>query len=130
MRTALLRQLKRPFRLEAVRFFVVGGFGELLYLGLFALVNVAGGSSLVAVAVAGGVCLLVNAVLHARFSFRVRFHRGLLARYAAIQLLGFVVSLAAARVLQELGMGAPVIAVATVLLWAGTSYGLTRRSYR
>ncbi|MFZ0407077.1 MAG: GtrA family protein [Cyanobium sp.] len=125
-----LRQLRRPLRHQLVRFLLVGGCGELLYLALFALVGLAGGSATAAVALAGAISLLLNAVLHARYSFRVPFRLALLGRYAAIQLGCLGLSLAAAWALQHLGIDRFRIALITMVLWAATSFVLTRLSYR
>lgn len=124
------QRLRSPLQLQMVRFLVVGGCGEVVYLGLFALVGLSGGSATTAVAVAGGISVLLNAVLHARFSFRVPFRLALLGRYAAIQGLCLGLSLGAAGGLQRLGVGRAAIGLITLVLWAGTSFILTRRSYR
>jgi len=113
-----------------VRFLLVGGCGELLYLALFALVSLAGGSAIATVAIAGAICLVLNAVLHARYSFRVPFRLALLGRYALIQLGCLGLSLAAAGALQRLAFDRAAIALITMVLWAATSFLLTRLSYR
>ncbi len=125
-----LRRLRRPLQHQLVRFLLVGGCGELLYLALFALVSQAGGSATAAVAVAGAICLVLNAVLHARYSFRVPFRLALLGRYAAIQLICLGLSLAAAGGLQHLAIDRFAIALITLVQWAATSFLLTRLSYR
>ena len=124
------RQLRRPLQHPLVRFLLVGGCGEVVYLGLFSLVSLAGGSPTSAVAIAGVISLLLNAVLHARYSFRVRFRWALLGRYAAIQLFCLLLSLAAAWAMQRLGLDRVAIALITLVLWAGCSFVLTRLSYR
>jgi putative flippase GtrA len=128
--TALLRQLRRLLQHQLVRFVLVGGCGELLYLALFALVSWLGGSATASVAIAGGISLVLNAVLHARYSFRVPFRLALLGRYATIQMVCLGLSLASAWALQRLGIDRVGIALITLLLWAGTSFVLTRLSYR
>ena len=130
MTTALLRQLRRLLQHQLVRFVLVGCCGELLYLALFALVSLGGGSATAAVAIAGGISLVLNAVLHARYSFRVPFRLALLGRYAIIQMVCLGLSLAMASGLQRLGIDRVAIALITLLLWAGTSFVLTRLSYR
>ena len=130
MKTTLRRPLKRLLPNQLVRFVLVGGCGELLYLALFALVSLAGGSATASVAIAGGISLVLNAVLHARYSFRVPFRLALLGRYAAIQLGCLGLSLAAAWGLQRLGTDRLAIALITMVLWAATSFVLTRLSYR
>ncbi len=125
-----LRRLRRPLQHQLVRFLLVGGCGELLYLALFALVSLAGGSASAAVASAGAICLVLNAVLHARYSFRVPFRLALLGRYGAIQLGCLGLSLGAAWALQHLGIDRVAIALITMVLWAATSFLLTRLSYR
>ncbi len=129
MRT-ILRRLRRPLQHQLVRFLLVGGCGELLYLALFALVSLAGGSATAAVAIAGAICLVLNAVLHARYSFRVPFRLALLGRYALIQLGCLGLSLAAAGALQRLAFNRAAIALITMVLWAASSFLLTRLSYR
>jgi putative flippase GtrA len=94
--------LRRGLNSSLLRFLLVGGSGELLYLALFALGVRAGLSTLVAITLAGAICLIFNAVMHAHISFRVRFSRSLLARYGAIQLLGWLLSILAASMLGRL----------------------------
>jgi putative flippase GtrA len=130
VKTTLQRHLQRLLQNQLVRFVLVGGCGELLYLALFALVSLAGGSATASVAIAGGISLVLNAVLHARYSFRVPFRLALLGRYAAIQLGCLGLSLAAAWGLQRLGMDRLAIALITMVLWAATSFVLTSLSYR
>ncbi len=125
-----LRWLRRPLQHPLVRFLLVGGCGELLYLALFSLVSLAGGSATSAVAFAGAISLMLNAVLHARYSFRVPFRLALLGRYAAIQVFCLGLSLTVAWALQPLGMGRFAIALITMMLWASTSFVLTHLSYR
>lgn len=115
---------------NGVRFLLVGGFGELLYLGLYALIWRASGHATTAIAIAGGICLVVNAVLHARISFRVRFHLTLLLRYVVIQLLCLLLSLVAGWGLGRLGATPWAVALLTLVLWSGTSFVLTRRHFR
>jgi len=94
--------LRRGLNSSLLRFLLVGGSGELLYLGLFALAVRSGLSNMVAISLAGGICLVFNAVMHARVSFRVRFSRSLLVSYLAIQSLGLLVSLLTAAMLERL----------------------------
>jgi putative flippase GtrA len=122
--------LRRGLNSSLLRFLLVGGSGELLYLALFALAVRSGLSSLVAISLAGGICLVINALLHARISFRVRFSRSLLASYGAIQLLCLAVSLGAGALLERLGATATVVGVVTMVLWAGLSFVLTKTTYR
>ena len=125
-----LTLLRRGLSSSLVRFLLVGGSGELLYLLLFAVGVRAGLSNLVAITVAGGICLVLNAVMHARISFRVSFSRSLLASYGAIQLLCLGVSLGAGALLERLGANATVVGLVTMVLWAGLSFVLTKASYR
>lgn len=122
--------LRRGLDSTLVRFVLVGGFGELLYLALFALALRAGVGSLGAIVLAGGTCLVVNALLHARISFRVRFHRALLIDYLLIQGFCLVLALGLGWLLEQRSAPAAAVAIATLLLWAGTSFLLTRWRYR
>lgn len=122
--------LRRGLDSTLVRFVLVGGFGELLYLALFALALRAGMSSLGAIVLAGGICLVVNALLHARISFRVRFQRALLIDYLLIQGFCLLLALGLGWLLEQLSTPAAGVAIATLLLWAGTSFLLTRWRYR
>jgi putative flippase GtrA len=125
---ALLQRLRRS---TLVRFLLVGGFGELLYLGLYVLfLTLSGQRAAPAIAIAGAITLLVNALLHARVSFRVAFRIGLLLRYTAIQLLCLGVSVAIGALLQRLGTPALLIGPFSGLLWTVTSFLLTRRSFQ
>ena len=130
MRPALRRSLRRLLDHNLVRFLLVGGFGEVVYLGLYGLVWQASGQVTMAIAIAGGICLVLNAVLHARISFRVRFHPALLLRYLLIQLLCLLLSLLAGWGLERLGTSAWAVAMLTLVLWSSTSFLLTRHSFR
>lgn len=121
---------RRVLRHAPVRFLLVGGCGELVYLALFALVSSSGGSAVSAIAVAGTLSMLLNAVLHARISFRVRFRLRLLLAYGGIQLLCLAVSLVVGRGLERAGAGPTPVALITLLLWAALSFLLTRWNYR
>jgi putative flippase GtrA len=125
--------LRRGLDSSLLRYLLVGGSGELLYLGLFALAVRAGLSNMVAISLAGGICLVFNAVMHARVSFRVRFNRYLLVRYLAIQLLGMLVSLLTAALLERLPRpfsSSLVVGLASYGAWSALSFGLTRAAYR
>jgi putative flippase GtrA len=125
--------LRRGLDSSLLRYLLVGGRGELLYLGLFAMVVRSGLSNMVAISLAGGICLVFNAVLHARVSFRVRFSRSLLVRYLAIQALGLLVSLLTAAMLERLPRpfsSSLVVGLASYGSWSALSFGLTRAAYR
>jgi len=132
----LLRLDPRPWiarlrRSTLVRFLLVGGFGELLYLGLYVLfLQLSGQRAATAIAIAGAITLVVNALLHARVSFRVAFRFSLLLRYTAIQLICLGFSVALGALLQRLGSPALLIGPLSGLLWTYTSFVLTRRSFR
>jgi putative flippase GtrA len=125
--------VRRGLDSSLLRYLLVGGSGELLYLGLFALAVRAGLSNMVAISLAGGICLVFNAVMHARVSFRVRFSRSLLVRYIAIQSLGMLVSLLTAAMLERLPRpfsSSLVVGLASYGSWSALSFGLTRAAYR
>ena len=125
--------VRRGLDSSLLRYLLVGGSGELLYLGLFALAVRAGLSNMVAISLAGGICLVFNAVMHARVSFRVRFSRSLFVRYTAIQALGFLVSLLTAAMLERLPnpfSSSLVVGLVSYAAWLGLSFGLTRAAYR
>jgi len=109
-----------------VRFMLVGGCGEVLYLVLFAAASQAGASNLLAITLAGSICLLINAVLHARISFRVRFHWQLLRDYLLVQALGLLLALGLGWLLGRLSAPPMLVGVATLVLWSGISFLLTR----
>lgn len=130
MRGAILSRPQRWFQHSWVRFLLVGGFGELLYLGLYALVWKATSKAVTAIAVAGVICLVINAILHARISFRVRFRIGLLLSYLLIQGFCLGLTLAAGWALERMGSSTSVVAIVTLVLWSALSFLLTRRSFR
>jgi putative flippase GtrA len=126
--------LRRGLNSSLLRFLLVSGSGELLYLGLFfALGMGAGLSNMVAITLAGGICLVFNAVMHARISFRVRFSRSLFFRYTAIQALGLLISLLTASMLERLPnpLSSPmVVGPVSYAVWACLSFALTKATYR
>lgn len=125
-RRHLLTQPRRWLNHTLVRFVLVGGCGEILYLVLFAVASRAGASTLVAITLAGGVCLLLNAVLHARISFRVRFHWRLLRDYLLVQGLCLLLALGLGWLLERVSAPAMLVGVSTLVLWSGLSFLLTR----
>lgn len=122
--------LRRLAACSLPRFLLVGALGELLYLGLYALGWQLTGQVTLAIALAGGLCLLVNAVLHARISFRVRFRRTLFARYVAVQGVCLGLSLGLGGLLQAMGVGAAVVGLISLVAWSGCSFLLTRAVFR
>jgi len=127
----LRRPLRNLIRSSLFRFLLVGGFGELLYLGLYALFWQLGGQNApLAIGLSGGICILVNAVMHARVSFRVSMSGALLFTYGAIQLLCLGFSMALGQLLQGLGLPGPWIGVLSGFAWTATSFLLTRRSFQ
>jgi putative flippase GtrA len=116
--------------MSGLRFLLVGALGELTYLALFAIASRAGLSSMGAITLAGAICTVLNGFLHARISFRVRFHWTLLRDYLAVQLLCLAVALGAGALMERVGAEPSVIAVATMVLWSGASFLLTRWRYR
>ena len=116
--------------MSGLRFLLVGALGELTYLALFAIASRAGLTTLVAITLAGGICTVLNGFLHARISFRVRFHWRLLRDYLAVQLLCLSLVLGVASLMERVGSKPSVIAVATMVLWAGASFLLTRWRFR
>ncbi len=124
-----LRRL-RPLRLSVVRFGIVALVGEALYFVLYALLLSLTGNTASTLALAGGICILVNAYSHSRITFRVEFSWGLLMGYLQIQLLGFALAFVVGLVLENAGSGQWLIAFATYAVWASLSYLLTRILYR
>ncbi|WP_411871676.1 GtrA family protein [Vulcanococcus limneticus] len=126
----MIGRLRRLAGGSLPRFLLVGALGELLYLALYALGWRLTGQATLAIALAGGVCLLVNAVLHARVSFRVPFRRGLMVRYAAIQGFCLALSLGLGALLQAGGAGPVAVGLISLVVWSGCSFLLTRAAFR
>ena len=116
--------------MSGLRFLLVGVLGELTYLALFAIASRAGLGNLAAITLAGAICTVLNGFLHARISFRVRFHWSLLRDYLAVQLLCLALALGVGALLERQGTAQSLIAVATLVLWGGTSFLLTRWRFR
>lgn len=126
-----LTGLRRLTGSSLFRFLLVGGFGELLYLGLYALFWQLGGQNApLAIGWSGAICVVVNAVMHARVSFRVALSGALLLVYSAIQLLCLGLSMALGYLLQGLGLPGPWIGLLSGFAWTATSFLLTRRSFQ
>ncbi len=130
MNNGAWRTLRRPLDRSAVRFLLVGGCGELLYLLVFWAMTRTGATAVQSIAVAGGLCLVVNAVLHARISFRVRFRWPLLVAYLGVQLIGLPLGLLVGWGLERLAVPPLWIALVSMAVWSVTSFLLTRRTYR
>jgi putative flippase GtrA len=117
-------------RFTVVRFGLVALFGETLYFILYGLVLSLTDSTSRALAIAGGICLLVNAYIHSCITFRVRFSWKLLLGYFQIQLAGFVMAFLIGLALERAGTDKWFIALITYLSWAGLSFFLTNTLYR
>lgn len=109
------------------RFLLVGACGELLYLAIVLGASRHGLAASQAVALAGVVCMLVNAELHARVSFQSRNSLAKTARYCLIQGVCLLISALLAQLLSALGSGSWLIALTTAGSWASLSFLLTRR---
>ena len=119
-----------PFlRITLVRFGIVGLLGEALYFLLYGLFISLTGSTSSSLALAGGICILVNAYSHSRITFRVRFSGRLLLGYVQIQILGFGLAFLSGLALEHAGAGKWLIALITYLLWSIASFLLTRLLY-
>ena len=115
---------------QLCRFLAIGALGELLYFMIFLTASRQGFGPALSVAVAGGLCVLMNAELHARFSFHSRNSLGKTLHYACIQGLCLVLSVLLAKLLSGLGSASWMIGLATAACWALLSFLLTRRLHR
>ena len=126
----LLRRGISPFRFTAIRFGIVSIFSEALYFVLYgAVLKLSNNDSSMALAIAGGICIVVNSYVHSRITFRVKFRWRLLLGYVMIQVVGFLISFPVGVALKRLDTGKWIIAIITYTLWAGISFGLTRILY-
>jgi putative flippase GtrA len=128
-RVPRLRQIPL-LRFTVVRFGIVGLLGEGLYFLLYGLFLTLTGSTSSSLALAGGLCILVNAYSHSRITFRVRFSKRLLLGYLQIQLFGFGLGFLSGLALEQAGTGKWWIALITYALWSTASFILTRVLYR
>lgn len=117
-------------RFTLVRFGIVGLLGELLYFLLYAVFFSLTSNTAITLALAGGICILVNAYSHSRITFRVRFSRRLMLGYLQIQFLGFGIAFLSGMALEKLGTGKWLIALITYTLWTASSYFLTSSLYK
>jgi putative flippase GtrA len=128
-----LPEQRRPLpllRFTVVRFGIVGLLGELLYLLLYAIFISLTNHTASTLALAGGICILVNSYSHSRITFRVKFGWKLMLGYLQIQLLGFGLAFISGLALEKFGASKWLIALLTYTLWTMTSYFLTSTLYR
>ena len=118
------------FRITVVRFGIVGLLGELLYLLLYGIFLGLTNRTATTLALAGSICILVNAYNHSRITFRVKFSWRLMLGYLQIQLLGFGLAFISGLALEKLGAGKWLIALLTYTLWTVTSYFSTSTLYQ
>lgn len=125
------RLRKSPLlRFTVVRFGIVALLGEGLYFLLYGLFLTLTGSTSFTLALAGGLCIFVNAYSHSRLTFQVRFSKRLLLGYMQIQLFGFGLAFFSGLALEQAGTGKWWIALVTYALWSTASFILTRVLYR
>lgn len=126
----LLKRSRSPLQFTAIRFGLVSLFSEGLYFILYGLVlGLSNNDASIALALAGGICIVVNSYVHSRVTFRVAFRWKLLLGYLLIQVVGFLISFPIGVALQRLDTGKWLIAIITYTLWAGLSFVLTRVLY-
>jgi hypothetical protein len=117
-------------RLTVVRFGIVALFGEGFYFILYGLLLFLTNNTAATLVITGGICILVNAYMHSRITFRVQFSGRLLLGYLQIQFIGFGVSFISGLVLDNAGVGKWLIALITYALWTVISFTLTMILYR
>jgi hypothetical protein len=118
------------FRFTFVRFGVVALFGEGIYFLLYGFLIQLTNSTSKTLAIAGGICILLNAYIHSRITFAVNFTWRLLLGYLQIQLIGFGLAFVIGLILEAVHAGKWIIALVTYALWSCASYILTRVLYR
>lgn len=118
------------YRFTFIRFGLVSLFGEAIYFLLYGLVLYLSNSTSTSLAIAGGVCVLLNAYNHSRVTFRVRFTQSLFFGYLLIQILGFGIAFLIGLVLDGFGTNKWAIALVTYGCWAVVSFLLSRILYR
>lgn len=129
--TNAFRRRSLPFiRFTFIRFGLVTLFGEAIYFIFYGLVLNFTTSTVISLAIAGGICILLNSFNHSRVTFRVKFTRRLFIGYLQIQLFGFVIAFLIGLLLDEIGANKWVISLVTYALWAIISYVLTRILYQ
>ena len=117
-------------RFTVVRFGLVALFGEAFYFILYGIFLSITNSTTLTLAIAGGICILVNAYIHSCVTFRVKFSRRLLLGYLLIQLLGYILAFFIGLGLEKAGTDKWMIAFITYVIWAGLSFLLTKIIYR
>lgn len=115
--------------LTIVRFSIVALFGEAFYFLLYWIVLSLTQSTSKTLAIAGGICVILNAYIHSRVTFRVAFNRKLLFGYILIQLLGYLVAMICGIAMDYVHANKWLIALATYLIWATMSYVLSKKLY-
>jgi putative flippase GtrA len=120
----------RLARLTVVRFGLVSLANEGLYFILYWLAYQLTRNTTATLAIAGGICVLVNGYTHARITFQVRFNLRLLLGYLQIQMLCFGLSFLVGILAKRAGAAEVLIAFLTYTFWALCSYFLSRRLFR
>jgi hypothetical protein len=117
-------------RLTFVRFSVVALFGEAFYFVVYGLVLQVTDQTAISLAIAGGLCILLNAYIHSQVTFRVNFTWRLLLGYLQIQFVGFAIAFLLGLLLDRIGAEKWVIALLTYAIWATISFFLTKILYQ
>jgi len=117
-------------RFTFIRFGLVALLGESVYFILYGLMVKLTNHLPTSLAIAGGICIVLNAYTHSRITFRVNFTWRLLFGYLQIQLLGFALAFLLGLFLERLGTNKWMIALLTYASWAIISYLLSKVLYR
>lgn len=117
-------------RFTFIRFGLVALLGEAIYFVLYGLMLKLTNNLSVSLAIAGGICIILNAYTHSRVTFRVHFTWRLLIGYLQIQLFGFILAFLLGLFLENIGTNKWMIALLTYASWAIISYLLSKILYR
>jgi putative flippase GtrA len=117
-------------RLTFFRFCLVSLGNEGLYFILYWLALQLTRDTTVTLAIAGSICIAVNAYTHARITFRVRFHWRLLLGYLQIQILCFALSFVVGILAKNAKASEFLIAFLTYTFWALLSFLLSRSLFQ
>ncbi len=104
------------------RFIGVGVVSELLYLVLFSIGLRIGLNSNSSVLLAGISCIVSNSYLHARISFKTKYHIVFLLCYLFIQIVCMASAYFTSLFLISFAIDPYQIGIITMILWAFTSY--------
>jgi len=122
--------LEKLLQHTLVRFISIGAAVEVIYLGLYSALLIAGLGVSYSILLAGLACISLNGYLQVRWSFRMKFSTKLLLKFYIVQSICLIVNICLGWSLAKISINDTVIGLTTVVTWGSLSFLLSKAIYK